>query len=137
MLLSCAFHNAREALRSLVGGQSSAKALRIRTHCLPTLRSVTTTSVCWHPAEITPLRKQLKDEAKVKKGEVKNSRAQDVDSRLAAWELTVGIEIHAQLNTARKLFSCPFPHINRFMCSDSCSRLDLGQRGAKQARRAV
>jgi aspartyl-tRNA(Asn)/glutamyl-tRNA(Gln) amidotransferase subunit B len=27
------------------------------------------------------------------------------DSRLAEWELTVGIEIHAQLNTARKLFS--------------------------------
>ncbi|CEJ92244.1 Putative Glutamyl-tRNA(Gln) amidotransferase, B subunit [[Torrubiella] hemipterigena] len=51
-----------------------------------------------------PLRKRLKDEAKeAKKQGKKKSKAdsQTVDG----WELTVGIEIHAQLNTARKLFS--------------------------------
>lgn len=53
---------------------------------------------------VTPLRKRLKDEAKeAKKQGKKKSKAdsQTVDG----WELTVGIEIHAQLNTARKLFS--------------------------------
>ncbi|KAI1139413.1 aspartyl/glutamyl-tRNA amidotransferase subunit B [Hypoxylon sp. FL0543] len=52
-----------------------------------------------------PLRKQLKDEAKKQKvlgkKKKKNANNQVVDG----WELTVGIEIHAQLNTARKLFS--------------------------------
>lgn len=51
-----------------------------------------------------PLRKKLKEEAKqAKKQGKKKSKAdsQTVDG----WELTVGIEIHAQLNTARKLFS--------------------------------
>ncbi|MCJ1391683.1 hypothetical protein MMC18_004548 [Xylographa bjoerkii] len=54
-----------------------------------------------------PLRKQFKDEAKQRRAAVKQiphhlhgSRSQYND-----WELTVGIEIHAQLNTDRKLFS--------------------------------
>lgn len=60
-------------------------------------------------AEHTPLRKELKnaarlsrsgqDEAKVEERRVKQERLKD-------WELTVGIEIHAQLNTSSKLFSC-------------------------------
>ncbi|KAM5351801.1 hypothetical protein ACJ41O_004524 [Fusarium nematophilum] len=56
------------------------------------------------PAQPVPLRKQLKDEAKKAKKQGKkksNGDSQTVDG----WELTVGIEIHAQLNTARKLFS--------------------------------
>ncbi|KAL7619392.1 hypothetical protein AAE478_009931 [Parahypoxylon ruwenzoriense] len=57
------------------------------------------------PPPVTPLRKQLKDEAKKQKilgkKKKKNANNQVVDG----WELTVGIEIHAQLNTARKLFS--------------------------------
>ncbi|CAI6093501.1 unnamed protein product [Clonostachys chloroleuca] len=51
-----------------------------------------------------PLRKKLKDEAKQarKQGKKKsNADSQTVEG----WELTVGIEIHAQLNTPRKLFS--------------------------------
>ncbi|KAI9147738.1 glutamyl-tRNA amidotransferase subunit B [Paramyrothecium foliicola] len=55
-------------------------------------------------AETVPFRKKLKDEAKLakKQGGKKTKRdSQTVDG----WELTVGIEIHAQLNTARKLFS--------------------------------
>ncbi|KAK2595395.1 hypothetical protein QQS21_006869 [Conoideocrella luteorostrata] len=53
---------------------------------------------------VVPLRKQLKEEAKfAKKHGTKKSKndCQTVDG----WELTVGIEIHAQLNSARKLFS--------------------------------
>lgn len=55
---------------------------------------------------VVPLRKKLKDEAKQLKKEAKKNKnpkgnAQTVDG----WELTVGIEIHAQLNTSHKLFS--------------------------------
>lgn len=56
-----------------------------------------------------PLRKHLKDEAKRKKAEAKASntgnKKQRTDPRLEKWELTVGIEVHAELNTACKLFS--------------------------------
>jgi len=55
-----------------------------------------------------PLRKQLKDEAKARKlaGQTKQSlKNSNSDPRLDKWELTVGIEIHAELNTTRKLFS--------------------------------
>ncbi|KAI4231837.1 MAG: hypothetical protein LQ349_005358 [Xanthoria aureola] len=59
-------------------------------------------------ADTVPFRKQLKDEARQRKhvarGTASNESASD-DAKLAAWELTVGLEIHAQLNTERKLFS--------------------------------
>lgn len=51
-----------------------------------------------------PLRKQLKDEAKRAKKQGKN-RPKNESQVVDGWELTVGIEIHAQLNTPRKLFS--------------------------------
>lgn len=57
--------------------------------------------------EKIPLRKQLKDEAKTKRT-AESDRAPILtteDQKLKDWELTIGIEIHAQLNTARKLFS--------------------------------
>ena len=56
----------------------------------------------------TPFRKLLKDAAKQqKKPKIpgSGSNTKSIDSRLAKWELTVGIEVHAELNTARKLFS--------------------------------
>ncbi|KAF2746988.1 hypothetical protein M011DRAFT_403397 [Sporormia fimetaria CBS 119925] len=53
----------------------------------------------------TPFRKVLKDAAKKKKGEKSKQSGSRSDPRLEKWELTVGIEIHAELNTARKLFS--------------------------------
>lgn len=53
-----------------------------------------------HTQPAVPLRKKLKDEAKQAKRKSKGD-SQTVDG----WELTVGIEIHAQLNTSRKLFS--------------------------------
>lgn len=55
------------------------------------------------PAAV-PLRKQLKDEAKQAKKQGKKKSKGDSQT-VDGWELTVGIEIHAQLNTSRKLFS--------------------------------
>ncbi|KAI1067267.1 hypothetical protein LB506_004198 [Fusarium annulatum] len=56
------------------------------------------------PEQPVPLRKQLKDEAKKAKKQGKKKPKGDSQT-VDGWELTVGIEIHAQLNTARKLFS--------------------------------
>lgn len=52
-----------------------------------------------------PLRKQLKDQAKALKAAGKKKKAKADNQTVPGWELTVGIEIHAQLNTSRKLFS--------------------------------
>ena len=65
-------------------------------------------------ADYVPFRKQLKDEAKRKREAQRlssiNGDSRDVDkksngSKFTKWKLTVGLEIHAQLNTERKLFS--------------------------------
>ncbi|KAF2147227.1 uncharacterized protein K452DRAFT_217956 [Aplosporella prunicola CBS 121167] len=59
--------------------------------------------------DLVPFRKLQKEEAKRKKaegqGQTTISKSKAGDPRLQKWELTVGIEIHAELNTARKLFS--------------------------------
>ncbi|KAK4614901.1 Glutamyl-tRNA(Gln) amidotransferase subunit B, mitochondrial [Fulvia fulva] len=59
--------------------------------------------------ETVPLRRHLKDEAKRKKAEAKSNvnatKKSKLNPRLEKWELTVGVEIHAELNTACKLFS--------------------------------
>lgn len=61
--------------------------------------------------DATPFRKQLKDEARARKAaSPKRPKAQN--QKLDDWELTVGVEIHAQLNTARKLFSPAASSIN-------------------------
>lgn len=63
------------------------------------------------PKHDAPFRKALKEAAKKKKKEdgkfpgASNKSQKSEDPRLEKWELTVGIEIHAELNTARKLFS--------------------------------
>lgn len=59
-------------------------------------------------ADNIPIRKQLKDEAKQRKDVARGTAPSEFaidDAKLATWELTVGLEIHAQLNTERKLFS--------------------------------
>ncbi|TPX17913.1 uncharacterized protein E0L32_003014 [Thyridium curvatum] len=63
---------------------------------------------------VVPLRKQLKDEAKAAKAAGKNKKKKkNADNQtVPGWELTVGIEIHAQLNTARKLFSAASTSFN-------------------------
>ncbi|KAJ9131033.1 hypothetical protein NKR23_g11911 [Pleurostoma richardsiae] len=59
------------------------------------------------PAEHVPLRKKLKEQAKALKasGVSKKKKPNAQNQTIPGWELTVGIEIHAQLNTTRKLFS--------------------------------
>lgn len=54
---------------------------------------------------VTPLRKQLKEQSKALKASGKKKKKNADNQTVPGWELTVGIEIHAQLNTARKLFS--------------------------------
>lgn len=60
-----------------------------------------------------PLRKELKDEVKAKKN-VGGKRETTTTHTwpLEEWELTVGIEIHAQLNAKHKLFSGGYPHFS-------------------------
>jgi aspartyl-tRNA(Asn)/glutamyl-tRNA(Gln) amidotransferase subunit B len=53
-----------------------------------------------------PFRKRLKDEAKAKKASRTPAPSPNHNNaKLEKWELTVGLEIHAELNTAHKLFS--------------------------------
>ena len=63
--------------------------------------------------QTVPLRKELKDEAKKRRIESKTTSVRSKDDvNLANWELTVGVEIHAELNTSRKLFSDAFTSTN-------------------------
>ena len=65
------------------------------------------------PTGTPSFRKTLKDAAKQQKKKKQNVTPNNVldeatgerDRRAEEWELTVGIEVHAELNTARKLFS--------------------------------
>ena len=52
----------------------------------------------------TPLRKQLKQDSRSAKARKRETKKKEEESR-QQWELTVGIEIHAQLDTESKLFS--------------------------------
>jgi aspartyl-tRNA(Asn)/glutamyl-tRNA(Gln) amidotransferase subunit B len=65
-----------------------------------------------------PLRKQLKQEAKALKAQKKLRKESEETSR-QDWELTVGVEIHAQLDTEAKLFSRESTPVQRhtFGCS--------------------
>ncbi|KAI9822627.1 MAG: hypothetical protein M1827_000346 [Pycnora praestabilis] len=60
-------------------------------------------------AESIPLRKHLKNEATKRRSsaspEAQKRGSDKIERRLEKWELTVGVEIHAQLNTEHKLFS--------------------------------
>ncbi|KAL8924726.1 MAG: hypothetical protein Q9172_002544 [Xanthocarpia lactea] len=72
-----------------------------------------------------PFRKQLKDEAKQRKqiarGNVSGISEDGIDNATsAAWELTVGLEIHAQLNTERKLFSSKFQQAHHVPLKLTC-----------------
>ncbi|QDS71751.1 hypothetical protein FKW77_009020 [Venturia effusa] len=80
---------------------------RSTAHSLPARRRLTTQTTD-ETEVLVPLRKQLKDEAKQKRSDIKAGiykSQNEYDLPLENWELTVGIEIHAELNTARKLFS--------------------------------
>jgi aspartyl-tRNA(Asn)/glutamyl-tRNA(Gln) amidotransferase subunit B len=79
--------------------------------CTRILRRTLQTEAAAPPNDDAPFRKALKDAAKQQKKEERDATAsprsgnKDTDPRLEKWQLTVGIEIHAELNTAHKLFS--------------------------------
>lgn len=102
-----AFHRASSRYVALSWDLSNSNRSRLPTRRLQNIAAT---------AEDVPFRKQYKDDLKKRRkaggngleGDKKRTR----DSRLEKWELTVGIEIHAQLNTKRKLFSKAFTSIN-------------------------
>ncbi|KAF4126189.1 aspartyl-tRNA(Asn)/glutamyl-tRNA(Gln) amidotransferase subunit B [Geosmithia morbida] len=70
------------------------------------LRSLHTAQEPATPTSLrAPLRKQLRDEAKQAKKQGKGKKSKKDLQTVDGWELTVGVEIHAQLNTTHKLFS--------------------------------
>ncbi|KAK0611694.1 GatB/GatE catalytic domain-containing protein [Immersiella caudata] len=100
-----------ELSRYLLAGQLSRRGcLRASRICLQPVAnfqtrrfaSVETQSTSVPP---TPLRKQLKEQAKALKASGQKKKKNIDNQTVPGWELTVGIEIHAQLNTVRKLFS--------------------------------
>lgn len=104
---------ARSSTRWITRHQPSAIG-RKTAQWLPTQRDLSTHTTI-ETTPVIPLRKQLKDEAKQKRLATKNGRSPTssvANSTLEDWELTVGIEIHAELNTTRKLFSSAATSIN-------------------------
>ncbi|KAL8376949.1 hypothetical protein RB595_007874 [Gaeumannomyces hyphopodioides] len=104
-------------LQSQAARQSVSTSLR---HALPAqIRRLHTSAGIEPPLQppapsnpAGPLRKTLKEQAKAAKALNKGKKKKSNADRQAVpgWELTVGIEIHAQLNTSRKLFSpAPIP----------------------------
>ncbi|KAG9663975.1 hypothetical protein KCU95_g18897, partial [Aureobasidium melanogenum] len=81
-----------------------------------------------------PLRKQLKEEAKQRKKSAKASGKgnNEVNTLLDKWELTVGIEVHAELNTAHKLFSTARTSVNAEP-NEHVARFDAALPGAQPA----
>lgn len=71
-------------------------------------RTVNTDTNVHRPNDFVPLRKQLKEEARRAKSQSRNGRGKNKVVANDEWELTVGIEIHAQLNSEAKLFSSPY-----------------------------
>ncbi|KAL2829710.1 Glutamyl-tRNA amidotransferase subunit B, mitochondrial [Aspergillus cavernicola] len=110
MLRPCLRHCSRATLRSL----SCPRCLprddlqllqfnqKIPLPSFPPTRRLQTSSI--DSQDPVPLRKQLKQDAKTVRARKRERREQEEASR-QKWELTVGVEIHAQLNTETKLFS--------------------------------
>ncbi|KAK7552559.1 Glutamyl-tRNA amidotransferase subunit B, mitochondrial [Phyllosticta citricarpa] len=74
----------------------------------PQLQSRSLSASVPHHEELS-FRAQQKEVSKRRRAETgsksSKNKTSPLDARLDKWELTVGIEIHAELNTARKLFS--------------------------------
>lgn len=99
-------NNARAALgpsRQLQPRLQQQQARYLTTETTPLATASTTTTP---PPPAAPFRKQLKEQAKALKKSGANKKKKSSDNQtVPGWELTVGIEIHAQLNTSHKLFS--------------------------------
>lgn len=99
------------SVRSAVGGSILGTSSPYRTCLARSLHTATETTVPPTQDAAVPLRKQLKDQAKEAKKQGKKKSKGDSQT-VDGWELTVGIEIHAQLNTSRKLFSSAVTSFN-------------------------
>jgi hypothetical protein len=84
--------------------QRSLHDHRFIPHGVPNVRRLHFGRPCYQK-DHHPLRKELKDAARLARLGAPAFSGQSPDV-LDDWELTVGIEVHAQLNTSRKLFSC-------------------------------
>jgi aspartyl-tRNA(Asn)/glutamyl-tRNA(Gln) amidotransferase subunit B len=95
-------------LRPWLGGTIRSICVRRLNPSLPLARNArfsTAPNRYLQPsADRVPLRKQLKQEAKALRSHKKQRKEHEEASR-QEWELTVGVEIHAQLDTEAKLFS--------------------------------
>ncbi|KAL4969515.1 glutamyl-tRNA(Gln) amidotransferase subunit PET112 [Aspergillus stella-maris] len=106
MLRSCLRHYPRATVRSPFCPRclhhDIPRIPKVHQPTFTPLRRLQTSST--DSQDRVPLRKQLKQDAKVVKSQKRLRREQEEASR-QKWELTVGVEIHAQLNTEAKLFS--------------------------------
>ncbi|KAJ5601605.1 hypothetical protein N7510_011139 [Penicillium lagena] len=91
---------ARGAVRSLCSQCRLIAPVHDNNHPFILLRRLQTST----SPDRVPLRKQLKQDAKALKAQ-KRQRKESEEASRQEWELTVGVEIHAQLDTAAKLFS--------------------------------
>ncbi|CAL5872480.1 uncharacterized protein PFLUO_LOCUS6744 [Penicillium psychrofluorescens] len=91
---------ARGAVRSLCSQCRRIAPIHHDNHPRIPLRHLQTST----SPDRVPLRKQLKQDAKALKAQ-KRQRKESEEASRQEWELTVGVEIHAQLDTAAKLFS--------------------------------
>lgn len=78
-----------------------------------------------------PLRKQLKAEEKALKASGRKKTANASKQVVPGWELTVGIEIHAQLNTGHKLFSDAAPPLPTDDPNTRVALFDLAMPGSQ------
>ncbi|EKD17691.1 uncharacterized protein L3040_003572 [Drepanopeziza brunnea f. sp. 'multigermtubi'] len=107
--------------RYLFAAQLPSRGCLRQRHARQTISSVysqrnhttqaTTDPTLADPDPPVAFRKQLKDEARKRKADG-GKKSDKHNQSLDEWELTVGIEIHAQLNTERKLFSSAASTIN-------------------------
>ena len=92
--------------------RARGKALDVRQYklrcCRRALHATTSTEPSLRAASLVipnTTRKTIKDEVKRRKASEKKSESKPTNQTIPGWELSVGVEIHAQLNTPRKLFS--------------------------------
>ncbi|KAH0283184.1 Glutamyl-tRNA amidotransferase subunit B, mitochondrial [Aureobasidium namibiae CBS 147.97] len=122
---TCLYHAYRPRLNSLVGVLPRHRQFSKTVYCPQTAKTAETA---------VPLRKQLKEEAKQRKKSAKAAGKgnHETNALLDKWELTVGIEVHAELNTAHKLFSTARTSANAEP-NEHVARFDIALPGAQPA----
>lgn len=83
------------------------------------------------PDSSAPLRKKLKNIGKALKASGHKKPSKASLQKVPGWELTVGIEIHAQLNTPHKLFSPASPPLPSDEANTHVALFDLAMPGSQ------